>query len=287
MVLPSVNYARKDCLQITDSILKGFSKWLITEEGTGGRTVRDYLSYLSRVKGLEFCGKGDVTEAFRLMGGVNDKSYKAFRRLLTYVERKVEGYDDLITKLVKALPHKPRSKEDTYVPTDEEVLNVKRNIMASGDNALKLLYNVLVSTGCRGTEARYLINNIGRLRTVDLGPYVRVHVDLQRGSKNEFIMYLPKEVYQQIKEFRGELPHKTNISKAFSEAGLPQKYLRKWFRQTLKKLGIDSEDIEAFQGRVTTIGGRHYTDWIPLLDKDYMRILPHIRKFIIGGEPNG
>ena len=144
-----------------------------------------------------------------------------------------------------------------------------------------LIYNVLVSTGCRGTEARYLIENIRRLRAVDLGHYVRVHIDLQRGSKNEFVMYLPKKVYEQLLSWRGKLPHQDNIEKTFKELGLAIKYFRKWFRQLCKCLKIDSEDIEALQGRVTTVGGRHYTDWILILDKDYRKILKTIKRYLI------
>ncbi|RLG79164.1 MAG: hypothetical protein DRO40_13140, partial [Thermoprotei archaeon] len=59
------------------------------------------------------------------------------------------------------------------------------------------------------------------------------------------------------------------------------KYIRKWWRQKLKKLGIDSEDIEAFQGRTKTIGAKHYTDWIPILDEEYEKILETIRKFLV------
>ena len=71
------------------------------------------------------------------------------------------------------------------------------------------------------------------------------------------------------------------IGDVFRELGLPIKYFRKWFRQLLKRLKIDSEDIEAFQGRVSNIGGRHYTDWVPILDEDYTKILQTLREYII------
>ncbi len=266
-------------MEITEDLLNGFRDWLLGE-GVSEGTVKNYLSHLRSVVGLRLCGKGDVSKVFEGMGGVNDKTRKAFSRLLTYVERKVDGYDELVIKLRKALPKRPKSREDTYVPPDSLIKAVGEGVKELGPPYV-MLYNVLVSTGCRGTEAIYLINNIGRLKAVDLGPYVRVHVDLQRGSKNEFVMYLPKEVYQQLKEFRQGLPHEDTLGKGLKEAGLSIKYFRKWWRQTLKKLGIDSEDIEAFQGRVTTIGGRHYTDWIPLLDNDYGRVLPHIKKYLV------
>ncbi|MEM4469051.1 MAG: integrase, partial [Candidatus Nezhaarchaeales archaeon] len=187
--------------------------------------------------------------------------------------------DELVARLRKGMPRKPTAKADTYVPPDELVLKVRDRIRELGPPYI-LIYDVLVSTGCRGTEATHLIKHINELRAVDLGQYVRVHIDLQRGSKNAFVIYLPKEVYQQIREYEGTIPHQDTIEKAFKEAGLQVKYFRKWWRQLLKRIGIDSEDIEAFQGRVLSIGGKHYTDWTPLLDKDYERILPHIRKYL-------
>jgi len=242
-------------------------------------TLRQYVSYASKLEGLRLCGKEDVGKAFKAMGGLNKRSYEVFRRFITYLDKQHE-LDHLVSKLRKAMPRKPKSRADTYVPPDSLILSIKDKIRDIGP-PYTLFYNVLVSTGCRGTEARYLIENIRKLRAVDLGQFVRVHVDLQRGSKNEFAMYMPKEVYEQIKGYRGKLPHQDTVEDVFRESGLAVKYFRKWFRQLLKRLGIDSEDIEAFQGRVSTIGGRHYTDWIPILDEDYKRILPHIKKYII------
>jgi len=72
----------------------------------------------------------------------------------------------------------------------------------------------LVSTGCRRVEAKYVIANIRKLKVVDL-EYVRVHVDLQRGSKNEFVMHLPKEVYMQLLGYKGKILHQDIIEVAF------------------------------------------------------------------------
>jgi intergrase/recombinase len=228
---------------------------------------------------LRLCGKEDVHRALEAMGGLNKSSYEAFSRFLTYLE-KTKEVDELVVKLRKAMPQKPKTGTDTYVPSDRKIMNLKKKIAELGE-PYTLFYNILVSTGCRGTEARYLIENINKLRVVDLGPFVRIHVDLERGSKNEYVMYLPKEVYEQLLKFNGKLPHQDTIEDRFRESGLAIKYFRKWWRQLGKKQGIDSEDLEAFQGRVSSIGGRHYTDWIPILDEDYRRILPQIRKYLI------
>jgi len=275
-----VNYTASGCLEITKKLVNGFIEWVRSvNPRLSEYTLRQYVSYASKLEGLKLCGKESVGEAFKAMGGLNKRSYEVLRRFITYLDKQHE-LDHLVSKLRKAMPKKPKSREDTYVPPDTLILSIKDKIKDIGP-PYTLFYNILVSTGCRGTEARYLIESVRRLRAVDLGRYVRIHVDLQRGSKNEFVMYLPKEVYLQIKGYGGELPHQDTIEDTFRELGLAVKYFRKWWRQLLKRLKIDSEDIEAFQGRISSIGGRHYTDWIPVLDEDYKLIVPHVRRFII------
>ena len=269
------------CVEITKELVEEFFRWVKeVNPSIGSSTLRQYSYYIPKLTGITLCSKEDVSKAFAAMGGLNKSSYEAFSRLLTFLE-KTKELDELVVKLRKAMPKKPRTRADTYVPPDTLLLKVRDRIRDVGP-PYTLFYNVLVSTGCRGTEARYLIENARKLRAVKL-PYgaVRVHVDLQRGSKNEFVMYLPEEVYSQIKEYRGKLPHQDTVEDVFRESGLAVKYFRKWWRQLCKRLKIDSEDIEAFHGRVSSIGGRHYTDWIPILDEDYKRILPHIKKYII------
>jgi len=274
----SVNYRMENCLRITQSLISKFARWLREEQRVKEYTVKTYVTVLRTIMGYSICCKADITKVFRALG-VNDKTYKAISRLLTFIEKKIDGYEDLAAKLRKALPKKPKSKEDTYVPPDSLILQIRDKVRELGP-PYTLMYNVLVSTGCRGVEAKYIMANIRRLKVVDLGGYVRVHVDLQRGSKNEFVAYLPKEVYLQLLSFKGKVPHEDTFEKKFRKLGLNIKYFRKWWRQKLKQLKIDSEDIEAFQGRVSSIGGRRYTDWIPLLDRDYLKILPEIRKFL-------
>lgn len=47
-------------------------------EGDREKTVNDYVSYLSKAVGIQLCGKGSVSEVFKAMGGVNDRSSNAF-----------------------------------------------------------------------------------------------------------------------------------------------------------------------------------------------------------------
>jgi len=270
-------------LVITRELLNRFVNWLRREQKTGESTIKQYMYYLPKLEGLVLAGKDSVSKAFELMG-YNKPSYEAFSRLLTFIDKKLEGYEDLVVKLRKAMPRKPVSRQDTYVPPDTRVRKLGKCLALKGE-VYACIYNILVSSGCRGVEARYILENASRLKAVELDyGAVRLHLppELQRGSKNEYVVYLPLEVWRQVKRLsKNSLPHQDTIENRFRDCGLALKYLRKWWRQKLKKLGIDSEDIEAFQGRTKTIGAKHYTDWIPILDEEYRRILKHVRMFLI------
>ncbi len=274
-----VNYTQGRCLEITIGLLESFMESL-RRNGVGEAQIKNYSTHLNKLIGIKLCSGQDVERVFSEILPVNDKSVKAFSRLLTYIEKHFDGYEALVRRLRKAMPSKPRSGVDTYIPPDTLVLEMSRRL--KDKVALKLFHNILVSTGCRGVEARYIIENISRIQAVRLGNYIRLHLDVQRGSKSVLVMYLPIEVYKELKAFRGKLPSQDHIGKTFRKIGLAVKYYRKWFRQKLKQLGIDTEIIEFMQGRISAlgIGAKHYTDLITLADQAYPKILVEIRKYL-------
>jgi len=264
------------CITVSAELLKAFMKWVKEQNPSmSERMIYDYASYSRKLLNARVCSPED---AFNAMGGLNKRSYEVFRRLLTFLEK--SGMEAIANMLKRAMPKKPGGGVDSYVPSDADIQLVREAIAKLGP-PYTLFYNVLVSSGCRGSEAYALISRISKLRVVDLGDYVRVHLDLQRGSKNVFAIYLPKEVLDSVRNYRGPLPKLDAIEEAFREAGLGVKYFRKWWRTKLKLLGIDGETIEAFQGRASSIGAKHYTDWIPVLDATYARVLPELKRFLL------
>ncbi len=274
-----VNYASWKCFEITDVVIQDFFRWLRKDyPGMKPKSIKQYEYYIPKLKGLTLCSKRDVDKVFRILK-LSKPSYETFSRFLTYIEKRYDGYETLVLKLRKALPKKPKAREDTYIPPDTKVISLGKCLEKQGE-IYAAIYKILLYTGCRGTEARYILEHIHELKTVKLDyGAVRIHLppELQRGSKNEFVVYLPLNVYNELLGINTEsLPHQDTIEDKFRECGLPLKYLRKWFRQKLKLMRIDSETIEAFQGRVKTIGGKHYTDWIPVLDQEYKKIMEKI-----------
>ncbi len=264
------------CVEVNEALLQGFYGWLLEEQGTSRKTVRDYQRYLSRLQGLSLCRKQDVSAVFERMG-LTKTSYEAFSRLLTYLEKKTP-HEGLALALRKALPKKPKSREDTYVPPDSLVAGMPGCLARHGE-AYLLLHYLLAYTGLRFEEARWILENRDRVRAVEL-PYgaVRIHLppELQRGSKRAFAAYLPAWLWEKVQAYQGPLHNKHTLKRRFRECGLAVKYYRKWWRQKGKELGVDGETLEAFQGRPRLVGGKRYTDWIPILDKEYERIMQYI-----------
>jgi len=119
------------CISLSDSLLEEFANWLKSEEGTSDRTVRDYVNYLRKALGLKLCSKEDVSNFFD-RAGMNKRFYESLRRFLSFVERKKSGYESLIQQLRKALPKKPRSNADAYVPPDSRILELRDRIKKFG-----------------------------------------------------------------------------------------------------------------------------------------------------------
>ncbi len=207
-------------------------------------------------------------------------SYEAFSRFLTFLEKRTE-YENLALTLRKGMPRKPRSREDTYVPSDDKLKRAIECAFRKGET-YGLYALILAYTGLRGTETRRLLEAHGELRTVELSyGATRIHLDMIRGSKRAYVAYMPTWLWHKVQSWQGKLPHQDTLEDKLRECGLATKYFRKWWRQKAKELGIDSETIEAFQGRPHTIGGRHYTDWLPILDREYQTMIKIINKIIL------
>jgi len=204
-----------NCLIVSRGLLEGFREWLLREQGTSEGTVRKYMYYLPRIEGMALCGKQDVSQAFERMK-LTKVSYEAFSRLLTYVEKKLEGYEELVAKLRRALPKRPKTREDTYVPPDARVRELLRCLEAKGQ-AYHLVALILAYTGLRGTEARFILENARSLQAVEL-PYgaVRVHMpseEQERGTKRAYVAYMPKWLWERVLAYTGGVPHEDTIEK--------------------------------------------------------------------------
>ncbi|WP_244988791.1 integrase [Saccharolobus shibatae] len=267
----STTFAPNVCLEITPSLVETFRIDLINE-GVKQTTIKGWLYYLKRAEGKRLCNAEDVRKLWS--GGSRRMWKESLSRFFSWYERKYDS-EELIVKLRKGLPEKVKRGVDTYVPTDAEVLKLRDSLPEQYTG----VYNVLVSTGLRMTEILYLLNNKDKVRVVDLGDYVRIHLDLMRKSKNTLVCYLPKSVFESLKPLKA---HEDTVQKAFCGSGLCEKYLRKWFNQKARVTVKDRDLSEFLEGRISglSIGARHYTDLIALADKEYPKVFEVIKPFL-------
>nr|WP_256202564.1 integrase [Sulfuracidifex tepidarius] len=244
----------------------------LIRQGIKEKTVTSWLYYLKRAEGKRLRDAEDVR---RLWANSSQRMWKeSLSRFFSWYERKYDA-EDLIAKLRKGLPEKIHRGVDTYVPSDAEVLKLRDALPSDYTH----VYNVLVCTGLRMTEVIYLLNNKDKLRVVDLGDFVRVHLDLMRKSKNAMVCYLPKHVFQSLKPLK---VHEDTVKSAFCESGLCEKYLRKWFNQKVRSAVKDRDLAEFLEGRISglSVGAVHYTDLIGLSDKEYPHVFDVVNGFL-------
>jgi|GEM_PF-1347023 intergrase/recombinase len=262
---------RGNCLEISPLLIELF-KIDLSKEGVKESTLKGWLYYLQKAAGKRLCNAEDVR---RLWANGSQRMWKeSLSRFFSWYERKYDS-EELMTKLRKGLPEKVKRGVDTYVPTDSEVLKLRDSLPSQYTD----VYNVLVCTGLRMTEVLYLLNNKDEVRAVDLGEFVRVHLDLMRKSKNALVCYLPKVVFQSIKQLHA---HEDTVQKAFCDSGLCEKYLRKWFNQKVRQTVKDRDLAEFLEGRISglSVGAVHYTDLIALADKEYPRVFESVKPFL-------
>jgi len=259
------------CLEITPLLIELFRNDLL-REGVKESTLKGWLYYLNKAKDKRLCSAEDVRKLW--LGGSQRMWKESLSRFFSWYAKKYDA-EELIAKLRKGLPEKVKRGVDTYVPTDAEVLKLRDSL----PNEYADVYNVLISTGLRLTEVLYLLNNKDKVRVVDLGEFVRIHLDLMRKSKNALVCYLPKSVFESLKPLKA---HKDTVSDVFCDSGLCEKYLRKWFNQKVRQVVKDRDLAEFLEGRISglSVGAVHYTDLIALADKEYPKVFEVVKQFL-------
>ena len=167
-----------------------------------------------------------------------------------------------------------KSKQDKYVPSLDEV----KESLSKAEEPYRIVFWVLTQSGLRLNEVTYLLRNIDRLQVVEGDGFVRVKLDLERGTKKAFWAYLIK------------LPQRTLITaKEVSEYArkrklLAPKYYRKFVATMMYKIAISSgttdvsEIVDFIQGRTEAkVLSRNYLELLALADSFYPKYAEWLR----------
>ena len=153
-----------------------------------------------------------------------------------------------------------KSRPDLYVPGLEEI----RETLEKAEEPYRKIYLYLLWSGLRLSEVVYVVRNIDWLRVVQRNGYVRVELNLVRGSKKAFWGYF-LEVPEKI------MVTSRDVSEYARRNGLlAPKYIRKFVATKLVELGVKGEIVDYIQGRTpSNILTKHYLDLLVIADTHY------------------
>ena len=168
-----------------------------------------------------------------------------------------------------------RSRPDLFVPQDEEI----RNTVSKLEEHHKLTYLLLLYSGIRVSEAQYLLDHKGELKTQEFGGFVKVTLDWSRGSKIALFAYLPIELYADIGKAQKDL---AGLQARIKKLNLvPLKYCRKWFAQKCLEVEVKPEVIDFYQGRAPrTVLLNHYVNLQTFADVNYGKVVARINEVV-------
>ena len=236
----NISFKQDEALEISTSAekLNEFYSWCLGH--ASNETCSQYLKYLG--KPLNRKNRWSVT------------AYKKYLRYLC--EEHGDEKACILNKKIKSL----RSKPDLYVPSLQEVLET----LCKAEYPYNMIYKYLLESGLRVDEVVYVVNNIDKLRIVELNGFIRVELNWIRGTKKAFWGYFL------------EKPEKIIITPdavskyAQKQKLLCPKYPRKFMATKMIELGINSDVIDFIQGHTPQkILTKHYADLLVAADQAY------------------
>jgi len=160
------------------------------------------------------------------------------------------------------------------VPTDTEIQK----------NLSKLTTNnrlVLLVSGIRKVEVKYLLDNLDKLRIQKFGSFVKITLNYQRKTKNAYFCYLPLDIYKKLSANYKLLSISALSSYIKRHNLIPVKYYRKWFYTKCIELGVPESIADYYQGRSAIgVGSNHYLSRQMLADKNYSKIVRYLNQLI-------
>jgi len=255
---------------IDNSLVDQFSKWL-ERKGISEETRRQYVNYLRKFK--------TINPQVILEKKLSKNCIKSLRNYIRFAYEigLIEEEDlDRYLKLLK-LP-KPSRIPRVEEISESEVRDAFRKIKRED---IRLVYEILLFSGCRLTEALKLIKSYNPKKFKPINnEYGRYPLMSERGSKLSLWIYLPNNLLPKIEKMKTvHLTRRSVTHYAEKLSILRPKYLRKFFYQLGIDLGIDRETVDFMQGRISrlSIGSRHYDSLLARADKEYQKIIHYLK----------
>jgi len=198
--------------------------------------------------------------------------------LLKYLQEKHKVTETDILPIKKLLNFSNPSKQDTYVPTDNEIQQTLFKLTTKN----KLIYLMYLVSGVRKVEGEYLLEKIDSLKCQQLDGFTKITMNYLRHNKNSYFCYLPLGVYNRLSTDHKQLSVGSLEAEIKRKKLIPIKYCRKWFYTKCIELGVPESIADYYQGRTAnSVGSNHYLSRQMLADKFYSeKLIAYLNIFI-------
>lgn len=175
----------------------------------------------------------------------------------------------------KALP-KAVCGVDLKIPTEEQILESLKKL-PNAPVKYQALYNVLLDSGLRLIEARYLINNFKGAEQVN--GFYRCELAMFRGEKQAYYGHFSEYTLNLIKQAKGDFITE-GCSQYYDVNGyVMPKYLRKFAFDKMIDLEIPESVADFIEGRIPKrVGAKHYMALARQASKFYPRYCEYIKQ---------
>jgi intergrase/recombinase len=198
----------------------------------------------------------------------------ALRTMLNFYEA-MGANKEYLDCFRKALP-KVTCGVDLKIPTEEQIVDSLRKL-PKAPIKYQALYNLLLDSGLRLIEARYMINNFKAAEQVN--GFYRCELAMFRGEKQAYYGHFSEYTLDLIKQAKGDFitegcSHYYDVN----DYVMP-KYLRKFAFDKMIDLEIPESVADFIEGRVPKrVGAKHYMALARQASKFYPRYQNYIKQ---------
>jgi len=249
-----------------------FLKWLETKNYSKVY-VQTILSYLRRFIGV-LSRPMDIINAFHgLTSGQQHNLDRAVRAVLNFYEEM--GIDEFYLKSFRKAIPSVSVGVDLKIPEEMEILDSLMKIPRA-PLKYKALWNLLLDSGLRITEAVRLINNFKG--ATQINGAARCELGYFRGSKLAYFGYMTYGTLDLVEKVAGDHIEDQNASHYYPKIKcICGKYLRKFAFDTMIGLDVPESVADFIQGRVPVkIGAKHYMALVRKADQFYPRYAEYL-----------
>ncbi len=247
------------------SVKRDFEQWL--KRRVSKTHAEKLLYYLDKYLVEPIKSPKDMEQLISKVKGGRRHFCMGVRNLLKFYEEH-ELMDVEIIEKYRKIVKIPQTGVDTYVPSDEEIINAYKK---AKDERYKLLFKLLAVSGLRLCEGVWLLSNFDKRRLMVNRKIAKYPLNLDRRTKRAHFAYMPLSVAEELKKIR--LSFANAQSYLAKKMGLPAKYIRKWHYNFLILNGVPESVADFIQGRSPiSVGSMHYLAKVKQSDEWYAKV---------------